>query len=166
MTEEIIIDGVNVAGCEFYVKHCIEDCYDERVDLYEYCQMFGSECINEKDCYYKQLRRLKQENEKLKEQQRPLEVDKKLYDAYCKTHCRANDIAIDIHKEFDFISEDKIIPIIKEGIRILRFQRDNYRKALEEIREIADDTFLCCDDDCGNARKIKLIIDEINEVLG
>jgi chromosome segregation ATPase len=42
---------------------------------------------------------------------------------------------------------------------------NSYRSALEEIRVIADDTFKVCDDDCGNARKIKLIIDKINEVL-
>lgn len=42
---------------------------------------------------------------------------------------------------------------------------NSYIKALEEIKIIADDTFQVCDDDCGNARKIKLIIDKINEVL-
>lgn len=39
------------------------------------------------------------------------------------------------------------------------------RSVLEEIRVIADDTFKVCDDDCGNSRKIKLILDKIEEVL-
>jgi len=52
-----------------------------------------------------------------------------------------------------------------EGIRLAK-ENKNYRSALEEIRVIADDTLKVCDDDCGNARKIKLIIDKINECLG
>lgn len=44
-------------------------------------------------------------------------------------------------------------------------ENKQYRSALEEIKVIADDTFKVCDDDCGNARKIKLIINKINEVL-
>ncbi len=81
------------------------------------------------------LQEKEQECKELKEKQKSLEVSKELYDSYCKTHCRANDIAINLHKEFSFMEQQQIIPIIQEGIRILRFKRDKYKQALEEIEE-------------------------------
>ena len=56
MTEEIIIDGVNVAGC------C--KCYN--VEQKILCGASGI-CANNPNCYYKQLKRLEQENKELKE---------------------------------------------------------------------------------------------------
>lgn len=61
-----------------------------------------------------------------------------MYDSYCETHCRANDIAINLHKEFSFIEQQQIIPSIQEGIRILRFKRDKYKQALDEIEKYLD----------------------------
>ena len=68
MTEPIIIDGVNVVGCNF----CTEDsdfdkCYycDELV--HDDCSPIF-ECKDRFDCYFKQLQRLKQENEELKKE--------------------------------------------------------------------------------------------------
>lgn len=67
MTEEIIIDGVNVAGCEYYKGKCME--------YTNYCQIGCKECtdIGTKLCHYKQterfkakIARLEQENEKYK----------------------------------------------------------------------------------------------------
>ena len=68
MSEEIIIDGVNVAECEYYIQdyqranniegryeHCKDVC-ELNGDNYFYCKM-------NKNCYYKQLKRLQAENE-------------------------------------------------------------------------------------------------------
>lgn len=56
MKEEIYIDGVNVAKCEYYYR-C--DCkIDDDTDI--------NLCKWHDDCYYKQLKRLEQENEELK----------------------------------------------------------------------------------------------------
>lgn len=55
MTEEIIIDGVDVSGCDFYeLCGCIENNHEI------------NECKDNPDCYYKQLKRLEQENKELK----------------------------------------------------------------------------------------------------
>ena len=54
--EEIIIDGVNVAEC------C---CYNKDDEPY-CCELYTIQC-EEQDCYFKQLQRLKQENEKYKQ---------------------------------------------------------------------------------------------------
>lgn len=57
MTEEIIIDGVNVAGCDNLYEKDDMICVDNGIE--ESCQ--GN------NCYYKQLKRTEQENEELKE---------------------------------------------------------------------------------------------------
>lgn len=63
MTEEIIIDGVNVAGC------C--KCYN--VEQKILCGASGI-CANNPNCYYKQLKRLEQENKALKDNNNRLQV--------------------------------------------------------------------------------------------
>lgn len=59
---EIYIDGVNVAGCEFYDNGSCREC-DMRVPFYS-----DIDCYDKcnKDCSYKQLKRLEQENAELK----------------------------------------------------------------------------------------------------
>lgn len=69
MTEEIIIDGVDVAGCISFDKNngynicCYDDTREEKIP-------FANFCVENKDCYYKQLKRLEQENKELKEKYR------------------------------------------------------------------------------------------------
>jgi predicted RNase H-like nuclease (RuvC/YqgF family) len=74
MTEEIIIDGVNVAGCEFAVKpindnrikcHCVKGLL-QIAKMHEQPESVKSGlCENNPNCYYKQLKRLEQENKEL-----------------------------------------------------------------------------------------------------
>ena len=73
MTEEIIIDGVNVAGCEFYFEDngvIAPDGTPERANICtspeKSCENNDS-CYCNKNCYHKQLKRLEQENKELKE---------------------------------------------------------------------------------------------------
>ena len=104
--------------------------------------------------------RLKQENEALRNQ--------------CNK-CKQYEIELNNRRLLDENEELKKTvmtkcPLCGEGFLTpigaeLYEQNNNYRSVLEEVREIADDTFHCCDDDCGNARKLKLIINKINEVL-
>jgi hypothetical protein len=56
MNEEIIIDGVNVAGCEFYFKDGKYSCDLSFINQEELCK-----CDDIQDCTYKQLKRLEQE---------------------------------------------------------------------------------------------------------
>jgi len=72
MTEEIIIDGVNVAGCEFYFEDngvIAPDGTPERANICaspeKSCENNDS-CYCNKECYYKQLKRLEVECEELK----------------------------------------------------------------------------------------------------
>ena len=70
MTEEIIIDGINVRDC----NRCNPFHYDRGVSEYPICltsceQWGGFEhyCNQRPDCYYKQLKRLEKERDELKE---------------------------------------------------------------------------------------------------
>ena len=75
MSNEVIIDGCNVAECYFYYKgecRCELNC----IDLYENKTIMElatrnpehnyMECEPSQNCYYKQLKRHEAENEKLK----------------------------------------------------------------------------------------------------
>ena len=133
MTEEIIIDGVNVAECEYYFEDngiIAPDGTPERTDICtspeRHCENNDS-CYCNKQCNYKQLQRLKQENEKLKEK-----LENEEYNACCECTNIQN-------------------------------QNDNYRKALEEIRE----KFLNQVAWVGGLSKFEEeIYNKINEVLG
>ena len=61
--DEIIIDGVNVAGCKHYRGKYFSD------NEYKDCALYENKGFCEElNCYYKQLQRLKQENEELKKE--------------------------------------------------------------------------------------------------
>lgn len=147
MTEEIIIDGVNVAGCKYYKGKCM--------GYTHYCQIGCKECtdIGIKLCHYKQterfkakIARLEQENEKLKEENYQLHK-----------HCQ--------------ICENFIDGIPCKPLRDMDYdlqkvinQRDEYIKALEEIRELAKDII---ENDVYENSDVKAekILTKINEVL-
>ena len=59
--EEIIINDVNVAECEF-LRHCV-------IPDNEGCKIDDSLCCDVGNCYYKQIKRLQEENEELKKYQ-------------------------------------------------------------------------------------------------
>ena len=65
---EILIDGVNVAGCEFFLQDEKYSCDLSFINQEELCK-----CNDVQDCYYKQLKRLEQENKELKEKITSLE---------------------------------------------------------------------------------------------
>ena len=62
MENEILIDGVDVSGCEFYIADDKYSCDLSFINKEELCN-----CDNINDCYYKQLQRAKVENKELSE---------------------------------------------------------------------------------------------------
>lgn len=162
MTEEIIIDGVNVTGCRFFQDGL---CYAEK-DNEGYTDI---ECnYDNYDCYFKQLERIKPENKALYV----------LKNSLCKM------IDEDSEKIKRLEQENKELREVKEQLKkwndenlkrqddmqlwidLAEEQRKKYRSALEEIREIADKCKECLneDNDCGcDYLRIKR---RIKEVLG
>ena len=123
MTEEIIIDGVNVKKCDFFHPEYGRDCHIALAFDYHNDKGTYYGCDQNLNCYYKQLQRLKQKNEKLK--------------GIVKDQC---------HK-----------------CRIGDTTEDNYRKALEEIRENL--VKLKTNDEDDFTYEYSKIEDKINEVL-
>lgn len=70
MNEEIIIDGVDVSGCDRYNDFPCKHGEPYAICLASFEQWNDGEhkyCKDRPDCYYKQLKRLQAENEQLKE---------------------------------------------------------------------------------------------------
>ena len=63
--KQIIIDGVDVSGCEYCLKMTKYRCTIQR-DIYKYL------CKENPNCYYKQFKRKEQECEELKEKVKEL----------------------------------------------------------------------------------------------
>ena len=135
MTEEIIIDGVDVAGCEYYSKQQLMYIATQPTQKMKDCCLLSNSvnfCKN-RVCYYKQLKRLEQENKELKENQ-----------CHFST-CEHIDAEI---ARYAKLSESFL----------------NYRSVLEEIREIAKD-IIENDVYENSDAKAEKILNKINEVL-
>lgn len=131
MTEEIIIDGVNVAGCGAYKdKHC-----KDKTSIM-FCDT--NLCSNYPYCYYKQLKRLEQEN-----------------NAYKQSEQEATEIIAEL-KEYSQRMENQRENYYKEYKK--------YRSALEEINLILDELKQQYDY-MADYSEIKEIQDKIKEVL-
>lgn len=105
--EEIIINDVNVAECEF-LRHCV-------IPDNEGCKIDDSLCCDVGNCYYKQLQKLKEENQKLTETcesllkiQYVLANSCKKY-SHCleeiKAYCKSCEYGLDAQKIINYIDE-------------------------------------------------------------
>lgn len=118
---EILIDGVNVAGCDFFAKEDLYNSYSGETQAYkgECGCSDDTMCKDIKNCCYKkqgkQLKHLEQENKKLKKDVQLFKCLDTFGESECHCACRC------LGNEF---CEDAEIKINK------------YKTALEEIREI------------------------------
>ena len=162
MTEEIIIDGVNVAGCKFleeavrYNNKAVCSCTDVRDcegDLFIEC------CGEKPNCYYKQLKRLEQENKELKEKIIELSEEKGHLIVENNTLKESNQSLSMLGT--DLVSANETVR--KEFFRadknkdMWREKAEKYRSALEEIKAMINHP-----DHRGLLNKIE---DRINEVI-
>jgi hypothetical protein len=120
MTKEIIIDGVNIAGCGYY---------DAKNDKGNWCDLTCTQehspffrCESMPYCNYKQLKRLEQENKELKVANQSLSI---LGTDLVSAHET-------VRKEFFRADKNK---------DMWREKAEEYRSSLEEIREIVTSAF-------------------------
>lgn len=135
MTEEIIIDGINVAGCYWKCKDgdCAMYYADLSADNNEL--EFGFNCEDNPDCYYKQLKRLEQENKELRQQ----------YNCYACDTCQGKEDYRNMKRHCE------------NAIKTVHA----YRSALEEIKEFAEPIYEQIPDD----KVLRQILLKISEVL-
>lgn len=206
---EIIIDGCNVAECEFY--KVMEDCDG----IHDICELYDEYCNTKKNCYFKQLQRAKAELEQYKKDIKDgvgcIQCKEKLEN--CALKLELEQYKKSTQATYDYleiernrlVSETKILKAdieeLKESndsydidVRALLSEKDKlkaeneklkkeinlyncsancykykesekYRKALEEIKKIAELEVIIFDNKPLFPTNIQRIIDKINEVL-
>lgn len=186
MTEEIYINGVNVAGCEFFDYEC--SAY--RQEYWESEDNTKDMCSSHHNCYYKQLKRLEQENKKLKERFNSLK-EIPIYEQ-CKALQQENkELKIYIESNKQQIEEVETLVMDNDRLQqevenlkdTIYYDVEKYRSALEYILESAKfaqclpcgsgnlEDCLNCDDETTNngqfcmEKRIEEIKTKINEVL-
>lgn len=111
MTEKIIIDGVDVSGCEFFFsgkyKFCSAHRNIERVDD-QYID-FAGKCASHRNCYYKRLRREKPDilelTEKLIKSDEEMKSLQMYSDAITKRSELAEECLEDWKKQYQLLEE-------------------------------------------------------------
>jgi hypothetical protein len=131
---KVIIDEVDVSGCEFCsaTGQCkIQQVFqrNEIVGIIEKPYGVHLECnLCDKDCYYKQLKRLQAENERLKEE------NEELCDRMAKVTYRATGGRL----SYSNYTLDAIEQVFYDQLEILSDQKsEEYIQALQNIRDIA-----------------------------
>lgn len=123
MTDEIIIDGVDVSGCDFLSKEDDYCSYSGEYRAYKgQCGCSDEEmCKDHPNCFYKkvlkQLKRKEQECEELKEENNQLQKNCQI----CE--CFINGIPCKSLRDMDYDLQNVIN------------QRDNYKQALDKIEQ-------------------------------
>lgn len=134
MTEEIIIDGVDMSGC------C---CYENGKCLWTkryYENNIAPDCEKVKDCYYKQLKRLEQEKDKYYQQtlddeilmnELSLEVDlrKKESDFYLEKLSKYRCALEEINK----ITEPRFVNGLNEEADLCNLAMDRIQNKINEV---------------------------------
>lgn len=173
MTEEIIVDGVDVAGCGAYKdKHC-----KDKTSIM-FCDT--NLCSNYPYCYYKQLKRLEQENknfeilakslykriEELEKENEALAFRERLYKADYEASEQENKELKKIKEQLKKWNDENLKrqDDMQLWIDLAEEQRRKYRSALEEINLILDELKQQYDY-MTDYSEIKEIQDKINEIL-
>ena len=134
MPDEIIIDGIDVSGCEFYFENNGIIAPDGTAERTNICSSPEKSCKNSdicdcnKQCYYKQLKRLEAENARLK-----AEIDTWKYQT--EKRAEIGDIWYDIAQKYKTCLQ-KIKEIAEEFNSVDKFGKSLhpvFYKAFDEI---------------------------------
>lgn len=126
--EEIIINEINLKECKYFKGvGCINSSFK-----FWGCTKLGGMCSEHPDCYFKQLKRKKQECEELREQKRLIE------DAMPKTGAEFCEIIQELYRAFDEIEE-----IIDNGTKDTqtnnaKWLQQHYLARFREIQNVVD----------------------------
>ena len=151
MSEEIIIDGVNVAECSYYNEENKPYC----------CEIWDNEC-EAQNCYYKQYLRLKQENEWLKKE---LNFKEKESERFMIGSGEVLEKLKQENEELKYeIDRQKETIIYLKNYDICHKTLIQYEQALEEIREIAKE-YMNCESEKLPCPQSQDILNKINEAL-
>ena len=168
--KQIIIDGVDVSGCEDY--KCDGTCANSAYHLFNFETKYAN-CQNP-NCYYKQLKRKEQECEKLKTQYNCYACGtcngKEDYRNLEKHHIGLRKSFDELHKQLDQLKAEN--KELKEELEELKEENEyneanaiEFKQTLTEIKEIAERGLNCSQCSCGAKADLDLILQKINEVM-
>lgn len=173
--KQIIIDGCDVSGCEFYNKVIGEDAYCN-IDEEHLCT-----CISYDNCYYKQLKRKEQECEEFKQK-----LLDKTYAYSVMERSRRNSLQqldqleAELHRANCQIADDEILQCdMRETIEELKAENERlieclgvankyankYHATLQDIKEIAKYELNNLTESAINGGRYVEILEKINEVI-
>ena len=158
--KETIINGIDVSECGFC---CWKHNANELIE--NYCAIFNNKCICNPDCYFKQLKRLQQENKELKKANNL--KNELLADLGCPTVATAKRLQFTLKEQIDRLQQEneelkKIKNEIMKPILLPNIEEEatnKYKSALEEIRNIAETPIIA------DKNRFDEITNKINEVL-
>ena len=135
MDKEIIIDGVKVEECSYYNKDNTPYC----------CEVWDNEC-EAQNCYYKQLKRLEQENAELKAENDRLREEVRTEKIYSSQIEELEESLNHLKQENDRLKEE-ILKWQKAYSRQYQInenkgyskKEEQYHQTLQEIKEIAEE---------------------------
>ena len=166
--KKIIIDGVDVSGCEFATK--AEMAWDTHCRLYDYNYCIG------KNCYYKQLKRKEQECERLnniineatnsKLDLKSFLVGEAIQNEY-EEKLKVKEQECEKLKDIANRTLDKLNKYLDKQVQL-----DQLKQTIEEIKELMKVEIECktyeIENDCFNETRCKALkehIDFTNEIL-
>lgn len=167
----LTVDGIDVSGCDAYTHNHNELMPYGDVKVTEhYCWHINSNCDG-KECEYKQLKRLEQENEQLK-----ADIESRTMCITCERELQNCNLKAENERLKEELRNNSDVLIHEMGLKdeyqsdyvFEKLERQKYKQALQEIREIArnevetrmlfSDKKSFCD--------FNNILTKINEVIG
>lgn len=127
-------------------------------------------CKDNPDCYYKQLKRMQEENEKLKDRNANLRLNLATYDLPEIKKVLTDWRTGELDKKFKNLQEEneglkKQLEFSRTHKTVLDAERIKYKQALEEIKEIANHEIKELTDSAIYGGRYFEIYNKINEVL-
>ena len=152
--DKVIIDGVDVSFCQYFNdknKKCRTFSIVDNVKFTSY------KCEDDKNCYYKQLKKLEQETECLKSQ---IDFEAQKNEVLLQENEKLKARVKEISEKMSFLNADRCSEIIR------------YKQVLEEIRDVLNTCleFKNCEKCFFYTRCNKdlegFVLNKINEVIG
>ena len=136
---ETIINGIDVSECDYFEKQHIEDMYeldDCNVCIDNFCALCWKECEKHNGCYFKQLQRLKKENNIL----RKTIKDKNIV-GVCEQSTKYKQVLEEIR---EIINEQNLIldkPISQSEFTLGRLcnYEEKYIKIIDKVNEVLNE---------------------------
>lgn len=137
MTDKTIINSVDVSGCEFFFRDNINGIFTQELcacmEEHTGTNSYKTQCLDNSNCYYKQLHRTKAQYNAVVEQNKSLQGELKQKEQECEVLKEEINI---LKNNFDSSNRDwdELLEGYEQAFKEIKFE------ASEELKELAADT--------------------------